>query len=159
MRRLRCAPVALLQLVLAGCYTLQPPRSPEPQSGTVLGFDINDAGRTGLSGTMGPDLARVEGELIEKDTTGYLLAVRNVKLRNGGSQVWSGERVRIRSDFFYSMYERKFSMGRTIALGALAVGGLAAVILTTSLLVGGSGTGDNNGPCPPDCPDARIGRP
>jgi hypothetical protein len=138
---------------------MQPPRGPEPQAGAVLGFEINDAGREGLSGSMGPDLSRVEGQLIEKDSDSYLLAVRTVKLRNGGSQVWSGERIRVRSGYFYSMYERKFSMGRTIAFGALAAGGLAAMILTTSLLVGGTGD-SNNGNCPPDCgSDTRIGRP
>ncbi len=139
---------------------MQPPRGPEPQAGTVVGFDINDAGRTGLENTMGPDLSRVEGQLIEKDSAGYLLAVSNVKLRNGGAQVWSGERVRIRSDYFYNMYERKFSLGRTVALGALAAGGLGALILTASLLVQGGSQSDNGDPCPPDCgPDTRIGRP
>ena len=139
---------------------MQPLRGPEPVPGTVLGFDINDEGRTSLGGTMGPDLAGVEGRLIEKDSTGFLVAVRKVKLRNGGEQVWSGEEVRIRPDHFYSMNERKFSAGRTIAFSALAAGGLAAFVLTTTLLVNGSGNGDNNGNCPPDCgTDTRIGRP
>ncbi len=142
-----------------GCYTLQPPRGPEPESGAVLGFDINDAGRTSLSGTMGPDLSKVEGRLIEKDSTGFLIAVRNVTLRIGGEQVWSGEQVRIRPDYFYNMYERQFSTGRTIAFSALMAGGLGAIILTTSLLVAGSGT-NNGDDCPPNCgSDTRIGRP
>ncbi len=125
----------------------------------MLGFDINDEGRSSLSGTMGPDLSQVEGKLIEKDSTGFLVAVRSVKLRTGGEQVWSGEQVRIRPDYFYSMNERRFSAGRTIAMSALAAGGLGAIIFTTSLLVQGSGTTDG-GDCPPNCgTDTRIGRP
>jgi hypothetical protein len=109
---------------------------------------------------MGPDLSRVEGKLIEKDSASYLIAVSNVKLRSGGDQVWSGEQVRIRPEHFYQLREKKFSTGRTIAMGALLAGGFTAAILSVSLLVSGTGSGNNGGTCPPDCgPDTRIGRP
>jgi hypothetical protein len=111
---------------------------------------------------MGPDLDRLEGQVIEEDSASYLVAVSSVRLRQGGQQVWSGERIRIRSAYFYNMYERRFSWGRSLALGAIGIGGIATVALTTSLL--GSGSKDNgNGGCPdptnPDCPTTRLGRP
>jgi len=141
-----------------GCYTMQPIRV-DPQVGTVIAVDVNDAGRAALSGSMGPDLSQVQGPLVEKDSTGYLVSVSSVRLRQGGEQVWSGERIRIRSEYLYTVYQRRFSVGRTVAISAIGAGGIGAIILTTSLL-GSAGSGNGNGGCvEPDCPTSRVGRP
>ena len=138
--------VVALSSALAGCYTLQPVGGTTPQPGTAVAFDINDAGRVALGGSMGPAIAQVEGRLVDRESTDYVLAVNAVKLLDGGEQTWRGERVRIKPEYVASSYERKFSKGRTIAISAVGVGALAFIV-TRSIL--GAGNVDNS-ITPPD---------
>lgn len=147
--------VTVLGLVLMGCYTLQPIGGVEPKPGAKLAFEVNDAGRVALGGSMGPEIAQVEGILVEKDNEGYLLAVSNVRLLRGGEQVWSGEKVRLNNQYLGPAYARKFSMGRSIGLGVVTIGGFGAILATTSLL----GIGQDDGGGPIDSIPARLGRP
>lgn len=87
---------------------------------------------------MGPEIAQVEGQLIEKDASSYLLAVSTVRLLRGGEQVWTGEQVRLKADQVGSSYQRRFSLGRTIGLGVVGIGGVTAFFVTRSLIAGGS---------------------
>ena len=136
--------MALCGALVAGCYTLQPVPGVDPRVGQRLAFDLNDAGRVALSGTMGPEIAQVEGQLVDKDDGGYLLAVSMVRLLRGGEQAWSGEPVRIKSEYVGPAYERRFSTGRSIGLGLVAVGGFTGFMLSRSLL--GIGTSDKGPP-------------
>jgi hypothetical protein len=147
--------LAVFGFALAGCYSLKPAGGVPPQVGTRVAFDVNDAGRVALGGTMGPEIAQVEGDLIEKDSASYLLSVHNVRLLRGGEQAWSGEQVRLKTEYVGYAYERHFSTGRSIAFGALGVGGFTAFMLTRSLL----GFGSNDHEPPPDSIPARLGRP
>jgi hypothetical protein len=142
--------------LLAGCYSLQSARGSAPEVGTKVAFDVNDAGRVGLGGALGPEVAQIEGRLVERDSAGYLLAISNVRLLQGGEQVWTGEQVRIRSEFVGNTYIRRFSMGRSIGFGAAGIGGFAAFLATRSLL--GSGSRGDDGP-PGDTTHTRLGRP
>lgn len=154
----RLVGVGLAGLLLAGCSTMRPLQGAEPQVGTKVAFDVNDAGRVALGGTMGPEIAQVEGQLIEKNSEGYLLAVSTTRLLRGGEQAWSGEQVRVKPEFLGSAYQRRFSMGRSLALGAVAIGGFGAFMLTRELL----GSGNTNDPpgCTVDCNgNERLGRP
>jgi hypothetical protein len=121
-----------------------------------MAFDLNDAGRVGLGGALGPEVAQIEGRLVERDSAGYLLAISNVRLLQGGEQVWTGEQVRIRPEFVGNTYIRRFSMGRSIGFGAVGIGGFAALLATRSLL----GSGDKSDDRPPDdSVNTRLGRP
>ena len=126
-----------------GCYTLQPTGGVAPQVGTIVGLDINDAGRVALGGTMGPSIARIEGRLVSRDSSEYVVGVTDVHILNGGDQVWSGERVHVKSEYVSSMLERRLSVARSVALGAAGIGAVA-IIATESLL--GFGTGADRGP-------------
>jgi hypothetical protein len=140
--------------LLSACYTLTPGRG-EPQVGTKVGFDVNDAGRVGLGGALGPEVVHIQGQLLAKDSAGYLLAVSGIRLIGGGEQVWSGEQVRVSPGFVGNTYERRFSLGRSIGFGALGIGGFAAFLAGRSLL----GAGQND-PEPPDSGgEVRLGRP
>src|SRR5262249_39541626 len=130
------AGVLTLGVSLAGCFTLQPARGVTPDVGDAVAFDVNDAGRVALGGSLGPEIAQIEGRVIERKTDEYVLAVSNIKLLRGGEQVWSGEQVRIKSDYVTSTYERRFSRGRTAAIGLAGVG-LAAYLVTRSIKGGG----------------------
>jgi hypothetical protein len=153
---LRFPGAALFGILLAGCYTLQPVREVDPKVGSRLAFDVNDAGRAALGGTMGPEIAQVEGQLIEKDAGNYLLAVSSVRLLRGTEQAWSGEQVRLKPEYLGFAYERRFSKSRSLGLGLASIGGITAFFITRSLL--GSGN-DENGPTPGDTVITRWARP
>lgn len=136
--------VAVLLLTLAGCYSFRPLTGPTPEVGSRVAFDITDAGRVALGGTMGPEIAQVEGDLLDRAGDDYVLAVRAVRLLRGGEQVWAGEPVRLSRQHVGTGYERRFSAGRSAVLGVAAVGGAAAFFLTRDLL--GGGTTDTKDP-------------
>jgi hypothetical protein len=114
-----------------GCYTLQPTGGVTPQYGRSVGLDINDAGRVALGGAMGPSIERIEGRLVSRDSSEYVVAVTDVHLLGGDDQVWSGETVHIRTDYVTALYERRLSVARSIALGAAGVGVVAALASAT----------------------------
>jgi hypothetical protein len=146
---------SLLGTALVACYSLQPLRGAEPEVGNRIAFDLNDSGRVVLGGTMGPEIAQVEGQLLNKDSTGYLLAVSTIRLLRGGEQVWAGEQVRLDSRYLGSGYARRFSVGRSIGLGAVAVGGIAAFVAGFSWVTGGA----DPTPSPGDTAQTSTGRP
>src|SRR5262245_40377947 len=152
VKRIREIAVAGFTAFLVGCYTLQPTGSVAPQLGMVVGLDINDAGRAALGGAMGPAIEQVEGRLVQQTTSEYVVAVNSIRLQRGGDQIWSGEQVRIRSDYVSSVYQRRFSKSRTAALTAAAVGSIA-LIATRSII--GSGLLDP-GPAPSETSHAIL---
>ena len=137
MQLKRFTAVVSLSALLSGCYTLQPARNGyTPQIGDEMAFDINDAGRIALGGLMGPEIGQIEGKLISRENAEYLVGVTTVHFLRGGEQVWTGEQVRIKSEYVGSTYERHFSKGRTLVLGAAGVGGFAWIL--TRGLIGNS---------------------
>jgi hypothetical protein len=145
MRIIRLASFLLTSALLAGCYTLQPAGGIAPEIGDELAFDINDVGRVGLGGAMGPEIAQVQGKLISRENAEYLVGVTSIHTLRGGDQVWTGEQVRIKSEYVTSIYQRHFSKARTVTLGAIGVAAFAYII-TRSLI--GSGTEDPVTPPP-----------
>jgi hypothetical protein len=129
----------MLGASVVGCYTLQPTQGAQPNIGETVAFDVNDAGRTALGGSLGPEISQIEGRVLGSENGEYVLAVSNIKLLRGGEQVWTGEHVRIKSDYVGTTYERKLSRPRTIAASAVGVG-LVAFFVTRSIKAGGSPT-------------------
>jgi hypothetical protein len=153
MRMSRYAGFLVVSSLLSGCYTLQPAAGVTPEIGDELAFDINDVGRVGLGPSMGPEIAQVQGRLISRENAEYLVGVTAIRTLRGGDQVWTGEQVRIKSEYVGSTYQRHFSKGRTITLG---VAGVAAFgfIITRSLL--GAGQETDPGKVPPDGSSIRV---
>jgi hypothetical protein len=139
----RAIGLAVAVTALVGCYTLQPTGGPVPEVGSRVAFDVNDAGRLALGGSMGPEIDQIEGRLVERDTTDYLIAVSAVHLLRGGDQVWSGERVHIRPAYVSRTYERRFSPGRTVVLSAIGVAVVAAFV--SQALVGSGNESPSRG--------------
>jgi len=156
MGQLRLAGAALFGVLLAGCYTMQPVVGVDPRVGTEVAFDVNDAGRVALNSTMGPEIAQVEGQLVQKEDGIYIVSVSTVRLLRGTEQPWSGERVRLRSEYLGPAYERKLSKSKSVGLAIGSVGGVAAFFLTRNLL--GIGNTDDSGG-PHDTVITRLGRP
>lgn len=120
----RCV-VAVALLVSLGCYTMHPVAGQPLPLGAIVALSINDAGRVALGGQMGPEISEVEGRLMEKDSAHYVLSVQQIRLIRGGEQVWSGERIEIKSQYVALVQERKFSRGKTALLSTATVGILA----------------------------------
>jgi len=134
----------MIGVLSAGCYTLEPAGGVTPEVGTGVAFDINDAGRVALGGSMGPEIDQIEGRLLSKDGTDYLVGVTTVHLLKGGTQVWHGESVRISPTYVNTVYLRRFSAGKTIAISAVGVAAVAALagvaLVTTGALDPGTDT-------------------
>ena len=124
--------VAATLLVSTGCYTMQPVSEQPFPVGITVELVINDAGRAALRSMMGPEVAKVQGRLVQKDSTGYTVAVTQLGLLRDGTQVWSGERVSIKSEYVNSVTERRFSRARTAVVTA-AVLGVVAIVFTQSI--------------------------
>lgn len=135
--RARVIGLAAGVIALAGCYTLQPVGGTIPPVGTRVAFDVTDAGRLALGGSMGPEIGRIEGTLVERENGELVLAVSSVRMLRGGEQTWGGERIRIRSEHVGTAYERRLSKSRTFALVAVGVGAVA-VFVAQSVTGGGS---------------------
>jgi hypothetical protein len=90
--------VMAVSAVSVGCYTQQPTGGAVPPAGTPMAFDITDAGRVALGGSMGPEISQVEGRLLDRDSSSYLIAVTGIHLLRGGEQSWAGEQVRLRTE-------------------------------------------------------------
>jgi len=128
----------------SGCYSLERVNGSSPIPGTRIALDVNDAGRVALGGSMGPEIDRVEGTLIERTNGEYLLGVTSVSLlRGGGVQTWKGEQVVVKPEFVSTVYERRLDKARTGLFAAAIAGGVIA-IASQSLLA--NGTEDNAPP-------------
>lgn len=118
---------------VAGCYVSQPVTGGvAPQAGARVELEINDAGRVGLGTLVGPEIERIEGTMLEKDTAGMTIAVKHVYGFRGSVQVWSDEQVRIQDSYVSRVSLRRFSTGRSVALGAAGVAG-ATIFVTSGL--------------------------
>lgn len=137
MRRLSLVCLALGSVAASGCYSLARIPGGSPAPGMRVAFDVNDAGRAALGGSMGPEIDRVEGRLLERNNGDYLLGVTSVSLIRGGVQTWKGEQVVVKPEFVSTVYERRFSPVRT-GLAVAAFAGGVAVIMTQDLLGGGA---------------------
>jgi hypothetical protein len=109
-----------------------------------MAFDINDGGRVALGGAMGPEISQVEGRLLNRDSTGYLVAVTGIRLLRGGEQSWSGEQVRLKPEYVSTTYEKRFSTGRSLAAGAAGLGAVA--IIAVRSLIGSATPEEGKGP-------------
>ena len=130
-----------------GCYTYQPIANQPLPLGTTVELSINDAGRAILGGSMGPEIASIEGRLIRQDSAEYVVAVSQLQLLRNGTQVWNGERVVVRKDFVTGIRERQLSKSRTAVLSAVVVGAVATAL---SQGLNGMIAGDQGKPAPTD---------
>jgi hypothetical protein len=152
----RVSALILLGVSVAGCYTLQPARGGLPPVGSQVAFDVTDSGRVALGGAMGPEIAQVEGRLVNSEDTGYVVAVSTIRLLRGGQQVWRGEHVRLRREHVGTAYVRRFATGRSVAVGTTVVGGFAAFLITRALRGEGE---EGSGRTPGDTAQTQRGRP
>lgn len=140
----------LLALLLSGCYAQVPLEgsAPAPAPGTRVVIELNDQGRVGMDRQLGSEVAMVEGALISRSDTSYTVAVSAAVGLRGSVSRWQGERVTIRPEFVRRFSERRFSMGRTVAVAGVATAGFLAFLASRSLLGGGNDGGPGTEPPP-----------
>lgn len=122
---MRLTGIVLMAGVLGACYTYRPVGSlPAPERRVAV--DLNDAGRIETARQVGPQTARIEGNIVAADDTAYLLAISSVKPIGRDWVRWSGEQVGVRREYVAQLYERRLNKPRTALLAA----GIAFAVLT-----------------------------
>jgi hypothetical protein len=117
--------------LVTGCYSLQPVRGGvAPEVGTRVDVALTDIGRAALGPQIGTEVDRIDGTLVQQDSAGVMLAVKHIIGLNGSVQVWSNETVRVEPTHIRTLSLRRFSPGRTVALGAVGVGGFALLVFS-----------------------------
>lgn len=109
----------------ASCFSLQPVDRLAPTVGAEVAVDLNDAGRTALTPTLGPQVAQVHGHLLRRNGDDDLLAVTSTAFVQGGSRTWAGETVHVHTDYASRYYENRVSTKRSLIVGGLIAGALA----------------------------------
>jgi hypothetical protein len=127
-------------LVMAGCYTYQPISTTAPEQGTRVSAQLTGQGSVEMAGQIGPDILHVEGEVLEADSAGLELVVREVETFRGIRSDWHGEHVRIPSGAVAGMQVRRLSPGGTGLMGGVMLAGL----YTLYRVLGGPGLLEGN---------------
>lgn len=138
---------AILGSILAlGCYTFVPSQTSYLTPGQPVSIEINDLGRVNLTPTIGADVARLTGTLVQQGNADYSLRVDELTYLNGKSSQWSGEAVTIKQDFVRTVFQRKFSSGKTAAAVLAGAGIVAGAMVTKNINGSGDSSGDTKTP-------------
>ncbi|HWN17818.1 MAG TPA: hypothetical protein VNO19_02775 [Gemmatimonadales bacterium] len=142
----RALPLCALAF-LAACYTYRPLSTQAPETGTRVSAQLTGQGSQDLAAQIGPDVLHVEGEVVESDSSGLDLVVREIESSRGIRSDWQGEQVRLPRAAVAGMQERKLSAGGT----GLMAGALAAGLYAIYRVLGGPGlfegtSGQSGGP-------------
>jgi hypothetical protein len=135
----------LVSSFVLGCYTFVPAPASYITAGQPVSLEINDLGRVNLSPVIGADVARVTGTLVQQGTADYTIRMDEITYLNGKSSRWSGETVTIRQDFVRTVFQRKFSSGKTAAAVLAGAGLVTGAILSKNI----NGSGDSGGDTKP----------
>jgi hypothetical protein len=114
-------------VALSACYTYRPLAAPAPEPGTRISAQLTGAGSEELTGQIGPDVLHVEGKVLQADSSGLDLEVREIESYRGIRSDWNGEQVHLPHVAVVGIQERKLSPGGTGVMGGVLVAGLYAI--------------------------------
>lgn len=126
-------------VVTGACYTYDSVQGPTPLPGTKVSADLTGAGSVQLANQLGPNVAAVRGRVVRADETVMILSLNSVTAQNDEQIFWKGEQVRIPLTTVAQVQQRRFSLGRSLIFGGVAVG--AVVAAGAAFSGGGSGVG------------------
>jgi hypothetical protein len=135
-------PVAVLPLVLAGCYKYVPADHAELTPATPVSVELSARGMINLAPRIGENVVVVEGNITDATASSLTLALQSVR-RRGESSVanWNGESITLASDDIDQVKRRELSRGRTVAASAaLAAASVGIVVGIAKATGGASGT-------------------
>lgn len=116
-----------LIIALSACYTYRPLASPEPAPGDRVSAQLTTEGSRELAAQIGPEVLHVEGDVLQVDSAGLNLQVREIESYRGIRSGWSGERLHVPRQAVAGMQQRKLSVGGTGLLAGVLTAGLYAV--------------------------------
>lgn len=137
-------------LTAPGCYVNRP-LSATPEPGTNVLLVLNDRGRVALADSVGEAAAEIEGALVSRQDSVYVIRVRAVEYLNGQRQRWTGEPLSVREEHLRDVHARLMSRGRTAVVAGAISSSVIAFIITRDLFgFGGGGRepGGGGGPGP-----------
>jgi hypothetical protein len=130
---LRAAVLGVALGANTACYTTHASMRPA-DPGQQMVVSLNDRGRASLVNALGANADRVEGSVVSRDDSSFVLAVRNVRYFGTEANSWNGERVTVPIAGVRSLEERRFSKARTWLVVGAAIAGVIAIIITRSVL-------------------------
>lgn len=134
----RYAALAMAFLAASGCYVNRPlDAAPEPGTNVVLA--VNDRGRVALADSVGEAVAQIEGALVSRRDSVYVVRVRAVEFLNGQRHRWTGEPLTIREEHLRDVHARRMSRGRTAVVAGVISSSVIAFILSRDLFGTGAG--------------------
>ncbi len=137
-----------LIITLSACYTYRPLATPEPSRGDRVSAQLTSEGSRELAPKIGPEVLHVEGDVVETDSSGLDLQVREIESYRGIRSGWNGERLHVPRQAVAGMQQRKLSVGGTgLLIGVLSVGlyTVYRALGGEDLFAGGNGgSGGNN---------------
>jgi hypothetical protein len=113
--------------LLSGCYSYQPIETVAPQPGKRIVLTLTPHGMRWVTLQLGPQVSRVEGDLLEADSAAVRLALRRVEDSRQSATSWNGEQVTIPREEIAGITERRLSVGATAIAGGLALGGVLGI--------------------------------
>jgi len=137
-------PVAVLPLVLAGCYKYVPADHAELAPATPVSVELSERGTVNLAPKIGQSVVVVEGNITDASASSLTLALESVR-RRGESAVanWNGESITLSSDEIAQVKRRELSRSRTVvasaALAAASVGIIVGIAKATGQTSGSTG--------------------
>ena len=135
--------------LLSGCYVYRPSDTPTLERGVAVRVRLTEAGTTELAGTLGPNLALVDGQYVSGDQNAVALEVNSVQTRGGITLPRRGDSVLLSRDAIASLERRIFSRRRTALLVGGVVAGAAVVVAVGNDRLGGRAGGSPNPPTTP----------
>jgi hypothetical protein len=135
-------------LVLTGCYSYAPLKTPSPSFGARVEADLTDRGTVALASQIGPGVMSVRGEVLQSEPDALVLALTSVLGRNQQETFWKGEHVRIPLITVARVQQRRFALKKTLFFGGTVLGGLFAAVAAFDGGGGGGGSGGGGGPRP-----------
>ena len=142
--RLLASGICSLVLVLSGCYVTVPVTQSTLQPGDRVRVQLTEQGADDLARYLGPNVATVDGRLLQNSDGVLALSVTTVATRAGDEQYWKGEQVSIPRTTVATVQGRKLSLWRSGLIGAAVLAGAATIGL-----VSGSSAGGSSGHPPP----------
>ena len=145
-RVVRWAGVAAVAAAMASaaCYNQVPvSEAPAPVGEKVTAL-LTPYGSVQMVSKLGPNVHEVNGRLVAIDATTVTIGLETTVGLDGTQQQWSGDQVAFPRGVFNEFTTPKFSMVRTVWLGAATVAGLVLLrgaIGGTSLIGGGGSPG------------------
>ncbi len=134
--------LALLSAGLTACYSYAPLHDPEPQLGQQFAFELAEPCPPPIADGVGPETARVQGTLVRRTDTDFVVSVSQAVTTRGRTYRWNGEMVTLPQAYVRQVRARRFSASRTVLVAGGTALSFVALVVTRSLGVLGGGSGD-----------------